>query len=76
MESPIDYINRLDRELGLGGGNLTREDLVPTTPTQLAFNLGLITNVSPFENPLESLSNEQQERELIMLLMNSTLTIN
>lgn len=61
MESPIDYINRLDRELGLGGGNLTREDLVPTTPTQLAFNLGLITNVSPFENPLESLSNEQQE---------------
>ena len=61
MESPIDYINRLDRELGLGGGNLTREDLVPTTPAQLAFNLGLITNVSPFENPLESLSNEQQE---------------
>ena len=61
MESPIDYINRLDRELGLGGGNLTREDLVPTTPTQLAFNLGLITNVNPFENPLESLSNEQQE---------------
>lgn len=61
MESPIDYINRLDRELGLGGGNLSREDLIPTTPTQLAFNLGLITNVSPFENPLESLSNEQQE---------------
>jgi len=60
-ESPIDYINRLDRELGLGGGNLTREDLIPTTPTQLAFNLGLITNVSPFENPLESLSNEEQE---------------
>jgi len=61
MESPIDYINRLDRELGLGDGNLTREDLIPTTPAQLAFNLGLITNVNPFENPLESLSNEQQE---------------
>ena len=60
-ESPIDYLNRLDRELGLGGGNLTREDLIPTTPAQLAFNLGLITNVNPFENPLESLSNEQQE---------------
>ena len=60
-ETAIDYINRLDRELALGGGNLTREDLFPASPTQLAFNLGLITNVNAFENPLDTLSNEQQE---------------
>ena len=63
-ESPVDYLNRLlQQELQIPGtGRLAVEDLKLKTKEQLAFELGLISNVQPFVNPLSNLTDEQNQK--------------
>lgn len=63
-ESPVDYLNRLlQQELQIPGtGRLAVEDLKLKTKEQFAFELGLISNVQPFVNPLSNLTDEQNQK--------------
>jgi len=62
-ETAIDYLNRLAKQaLLIDLGNFSRNDITLKTKTQLGYELGIIKNVVPFENPLNNLSPEQSNQ--------------